>query len=563
MTGRGGAPAVVPPGAVLRPEAELRLRPLDALLHILREEGVERVFGNPGTTELPLLEGLNAAGDIEYVLGVQEASVVAMADGYARSTGRPALVSLHAAGGTANGLVGLLNARRSRTPLVVLAGQQDRRHLVEDPMLSADLAALARPAVKESYDVQHGHDLPVLLRRAFAAATRSPAGPVFLSVPMDLLQEDTPVPVPARGRAARPGPADAGDLAEAARLLASAECPAVVAGDGVGRDGAVAELVALAERLGAAVFHQPMHDGLDFPFAHPLHAGMLPATNAGVRQALTGHDVVLVVGCHAFTPHHFTAVGPIPDGTEVVQLDTDPAELGRTFPCSVALTGALRQSLAALTAALPGASGETYGERPARAETPDDWAGDRLAPLAAVRAVADALPEDAVVVEEAITSGVLLRGVLRLSRPGSYVHTVGGGLGHGIGAAVGTALGAGGRPVVAVLGDGCTLFGLQGLWSAARLGVSVTFVVMNNGEYRTLKETLDAWDGGAGRRGVCPGLDLSPPVVDFQAVAAAFGIPAVRVGSAAELAKHITTATADRGPLLVEVPITGHAPASH
>uniref|UniRef100_A0AAU2JYZ6 Thiamine pyrophosphate-binding protein n=1 Tax=Streptomyces sp. NBC_00049 TaxID=2903617 RepID=A0AAU2JYZ6_9ACTN len=566
-TKTGGAPTVVPPGTVLRPEAELRLRPVDALLHILRDEGVDRVFGNPGTTELPLLDVLNGAPDITYVLGVQEASVVSMADGYARATGRPAVVSLHAAGGTANGLVGLLNAKRSRTPMVVLAGQQDRRHLVEDPMLAADLAALARPAVKESHDVQHGHDLPVLLRRAFTAATRHPAGPVFLSVPMDLLQEETPVPVPARGRAARPGPADPDDLAEAAALLAGAARPAVVAGDGVGREGAVAELVAVAERLGATVFHQPMHDGLDFPFAHPLHAGMLPSTNAGVREALTGHDVVLVAGCHAFSPHHYTPVGPIPEGTEVVQLDSDPAEIGRTFACAVGLSGALRPSLAALARGLAeaGARGAVPSAGPASApETEfcallaDEVPGEPLAPLAAVRAVADSLPEDAVVVEEAITSGVLLRQVLRLSRPGSYVHTHGGGLGHGIGAAVGTALGAAGRPVVAVLGDGCTLFGLQGLWSAARLGVPVTFVVMNNGEYRTLKETLDAWGSDTSRRGVYPGLDLAPPVVDFRAAAAAFGIPSVRVASAGELAKAVAGACADRGPLLVEVPITGH-----
>ncbi|MER7544704.1 thiamine pyrophosphate-binding protein [Actinomadura sp.] len=541
--------------------------PVEALLHILREEGVDRVFGNPGTTELPLLEALAGDPGIEYVLGVQEASVVAMADGYARATGRTAVASLHAGGGTANGLVGLLNARRSRTPLVVLAGQQDRRHLVQDPMLSADLAALARPAVKESHDVQHGHDLPVLLRRAFAAARRAPAGPVFLSVPMDLLAERTPVPVPERGDVGTPGPADPRSLRRAAEALSAAAAPAIVAGDGVGREGAVAELVIVAEALGATVYHQPLHDGLDFPFGHPLHAGMLGPSNEAVRRALSGHDAVLIAGCHAFTPHHYTPAAPIPDGTAVVQLDSDPAEIGRNFPADVGVAGAIRPSLAALAAGLrPDRAAarrrrEEAAERAALRDAPaaEPPAGGRLDPAAAVRAIAGALPGDAVVVEEAITSGILLREALRLRAPGSYVHTVGGGLGHGIGAAVGSALGAPGRPVVAVLGDGCALFGLQGLWSAARLDVPVTFVVMNNGEYRTLKDTLDSRGGPEpGRTAAQACLDLAPPRVDFLAAARTFGIAAQRAGSLTELAEAVAKAAAAQGPRLVEVPITGH-----
>jgi benzoylformate decarboxylase len=385
--------------------------------------------------------------------------------------------------------------------------------------------------------------------------------------------------VPARSAPVVPGVADVGSLRAAAELLAGAMSPAVVAGDGVGRDGAVDALVALAETLGATVHHQPLHDGLDFPYPHPLHAGVLPTTNAGVRDALRGHDVVLIAGCHAFNPHHWTDADPIPTGTRVIQLDDDPAEPGRNFPAAVALLGGIGVTLSALTTELMGghrpdpaavlrrtrqaarrAGEQAAGLTAALREAGGRGTASRLDPFAAAHAIVRGLPTQAIVVEEAITSGVLLRKLLRLDRPGSFLHTVGGGLGHGIGMAVGAALGSPGRPVVCVLGDGCTLFGLQGLWSASRLNVPVTFVVMNNGEYRTLKETLDGWSSSAhGVDGRYPGLDLDPPAMDFRAAATAFDLRSVRVTSPAELTEAVAKSAALEGPQLVEVPITGHA----
>lgn len=542
------------------------MRPVDAVLAVLRDEGVSKVFGNPGTTELPFVEALSRSPEFDYVLGVQEASVVAMADGYARATRRPAFVSLHAAAGLANGLSGLLNANRSRTPLVVTAGQQDRRHLLHDPMLSGDLPGLARAAVKQAVEVQHARDLPVLLRRAFALAVRPPAGPVLLSIPMDLLEEETHVGPPPP-RSGQGGAAPAAGWREAAALLAGAAAPAVVAGDGVGRDDALAEMVAVAESLGATVFHQPMNDGVDFPTAHPLYAGSLEPRNSAIRSALDGHDVVFVVGTRAFTAHHYEPGPPIPEGTSVVQLDDDPDEPGRVFPVALGLVGGIRATLAELAGALAGrvrdapARTEAAGRKHAagRAALRDRalaaYGDAPMDPLAAVHAVVAGLPDDAVVVEEAITSGVLLRRLLPLRRPRSYVHTVGGGLGHGIGAAVGTRLGDPSRPVVAVLGDGCALFGLQGLWSAARHDVPVVFVVMNNGEYRTLKETV----GRRGRigGGRCAGLDLGPPELDFTEAARFFGVEAVRAGSARQVTEAVAKAVASGRPFLVDVPITG------
>jgi benzoylformate decarboxylase len=523
------------------------MNPIDAMLEVLRTEGVEKIFGNPGTTELPLLDALSRAADFEYVLAVQEHSAVAMADGYARATGRTAFVNLHVAAGLANGLIGMLNARRSRTPLVVTAGQQDSRHLVEDPMLAGDLTAMAAAAAKSAVEVRRPEDVPVVLRRAFALAATPPQGPVFVSIPMDLLTEEVDVPVPDRTPLAPLGPATG--LDQAAWILAGADTPAIVAGDGVGRDGAVTQLVNLAERLGATVFHQPMHDRVNFPFTHPLHGGMLPPRNAEIRKTLSGHDVVLVVGCHAFSPHHYTPGPAIPEHMRVVQLDDDPTELGRNFAVQLGLTGGIRASLTELVSQVGRRANHVRATPP-----PQDGRAASVvrAPLdadVAARAIAAGLPADAVLVDEAITVGVELRPLLRLTQPGSFVHTVGGGLGWGVGAAVGTSMARPDRPVVAVLGDGCALFGLQGLWSAARYHVPVLFCVMNNGEYRTLRETLSEFYGP----GQHPGLDLGR--MEWSKAALFFGIAARRVDSDEELREIVASSGALSGPLLVDVPV--------
>ncbi|WP_242902479.1 thiamine pyrophosphate-binding protein [Actinomadura terrae] len=543
------------------------MRPIEALLEIIRDEGVTRIFGNPGTTELPLMDALVEAPDLEYVLGLQEGSVVAMADGYARASRRTAFVSLHVAAGVANGLIGMLNALRSRTPMVIVAGQQDRRHLLQDPMLSGDLVGLASAATKFAFEVQHARDLPTVLRRAFALAARPPAGPVLISVPMDLLEEDVDVDVPARSPVSAPGPAVAG-IADAAAVLAAAERPVVIAGDGVGRAGAVQALVAVAEGLGATVYHQPMNDGVDFPGGHPLYAGMLAPRNAAIRETLAAHDAALIVGCHAFMPHHYTPGSAVPDDLDIIQIDEDPAEIGRNFPVRQGLTGDLAGTLRALAdhLAVPSAKeriqriGTATDQARAKVEAAarDAYGPVPMDPGAAAHAVAAGLPGDAVVVEEAITTGLRLRAVLRQDRPGSYVHTVGGGLGWGIGAAVGTRLADPDRPVVAVLGDGCAMFGLQGLWSAARYEVPVAFVVMNNGEYRTLKDTLDQSGGASAEHGRYVGMDLTGPALDWQAAARLFDIDSVRPESADALRDAVASVKDLTRPLLIEARITGH-----
>lgn len=537
------------------------MRAVDGLLHVLRDEQIDRVFGNPGTTELPFLDALDATG-VPFVLAPHEGAVVSMADGFARATRRPSFVSLHVAAGLANGLIGMLNALRSRTPMVVTAGQQDRRHLVQEPMLSGDLVGIAAAASKQAIEVHRAEDLAVVMRRAFRLAAAPPAGPVFVAIPMDLL--DDPIDaVPARSVVDRRHVA--AGVAEAAELLRSARRPAVLAGDGVGRGDAVSGVVRVAEALGATVYHQPMNDQIDFPMDHALYAGMLPAENTAIRKTLDSHDVVLLAGVRAFAPHHYTPDAAIGPDTRVVQLDDDDEQIARNYPVSAALLGDIHATLQTL-ADLLGPADEDAARRAddvarsvaatrtdERASWPPDTAAGPLEPHAVATCLAESLPAGAILVEEAITTGLLLRRTLRLAEPGSFHHTVGGGLGWGIGAAVGVALGRPDRPVVAALGDGCALFGLHGLWTAARLGTPTTFVVFVNSEYRTLKQTTTGLR--AGREGGFPGMDLAPPSTDWPALSGALGVPGVRIDTCAELGELVAGQSIDNGPLLVEVPV--------
>jgi benzoylformate decarboxylase len=536
-----------------------------ALVELLHSEGVAHVFGNPGTTELPFMDELARTPDIRYLLGLHESVAVSMADGLARASGRPSFVNLHIASGLSNGLSMVLNAKRARTPLVVTAGQQDRRHLLQDPMLGGDLVALAQGAFKHAVEVTRVEDLPVHIRRAFAAAQAPPAGPVFVSIPVDVLEEELPGPLPARSEISPPGAAR--DLDRLAAILLAAEAPAIVAGDGVGRDGAIAELVAVAEALGATVFGEPMYDAADFPATHPLYGGMLPPVNARIRGKLEGHDVVFLVGSHAFSPHYHTPGPGIPPEATVVQIDPDPAELGRNYAVACGLVGGVRASLEALAPLLEGRSPaaaqrlaaaaerrepERAEERTRPAEGPDDD------PAAAARALVAALPDDVVLLEEAITTGLHVRRAYAAERPGSYHHSVGGALGWAIGAGMGVKLARPEAPVVSVVGDGTAMYSIQGLWSAARYELGVLVVVMNNREYRACKQGVGQVVAGEAEGYV--GMDLAPPAIDFAGLAEALGVRGRRAEGADAIAAEVEEALSSGAPSLLEITISGMEP---
>ena len=323
-------------------------RGADVLLEILRSEGVEYIFGNPGTTELPLMDALIGARDIQYIWALQEASAVAMADGYAQAARRPGFLNLHTAGGLGHGMGNLLNAQVSHTPLVVTAGQQDSRHTITDPLLFGDLIQIARPAVKWAQEVAHADQLPILVRRAFHDANAAPAGPVFLSLPMDVMEEMSTVGI------TEPSVIDrhtvAGSLDELAARLAAIEPGRllIIAGDEVYGADAAPEVARVAEMLGAPVYGSSWPSRLPFPTAHPLWAGNMPNKGREIYDKLTGYDAIFALGGKSLITILYSRGPIVPAGCAVYQMSTDVRDLGRTYSTQLSVVGDIRASLRAM-----------------------------------------------------------------------------------------------------------------------------------------------------------------------------------------------------------------------
>jgi benzoylformate decarboxylase len=545
------------------------MRGRELLVQLLIDEGVDRVFGNPGTTELPLVEELSGCNRVQYVLALQEASAVGMADGYAQVTGRPAFVNLHSSAGLGNAIGNLTNAMANGSPMVVTAGQQDRRHLVTDPLLAGDLVGIARPVAKWAEEVHRLQDLGTLLRRAFADAMDWPRAPVFLSLPMDVLDEEaaglSPPPRSTIDRRSVPP-----SLSSAADLLC-ADVPGgvvLVVGDEVAASGGVDSAVRLAETLGAQVFATPLHASAVFPPGHALFRGALPPSAAATRGLLAGFKTVVLLGGRGFMSYPFTEGSPLPDGAQLVHLSPEAEQLGRVHPTRLGLVGDPRATIEALTPLVAAKvdpvavaaevrrlaeahEHRTQGlEEKARAR----WGAVPVHPMAAVHAALRALPAETPVVDEVVTSGPYVRGFHRYTRPHRYFSSRGGGLGWAIPAAVGVSMGLGATPTLCVVGDGSALYSPQALWTAARESLPVVVVVLDNSQYLILKQALQTgYEHGLDDRP--PGLHLDRPPVDFCALARSFGVPGVDVATASELADAVGEAVTRDGPTLVHVTV--------
>jgi benzoylformate decarboxylase len=520
----------------------------EATFELFRKHGMTTIFGNPGSTELPMLAEF--PDDFRYVLGLQEAVAVGMADGYAQASGGPAHVNLHTAPGVGNGMGAIFNAQANHSPLVVTAGQQVRAHItMQANLTNKDATRVVHPFVKWSFEPPRAQDVPHALARAIHTASLAPKGPAFVSLPMDdwnVEAEDASDAVLERTSEPRTGP-DPDAIKELAKRLEGASSPVLVAGPDIDASGAWDDAVALAERQKLPVFASPAPGGgrLGFPEGHPLFQGVLPPAIGPVAETLKGRDLILVIGSSVF-PYYPYIPGPLlPEGASLVAITSDPDEAARAPMGDVILA----DSALALRALLDEVGEANRSEPDPLPEPSAGEESDPMTPTMVHNTLAQVFPDDGIVVLESPSSTLALRNQLRISKPGSYYFGAGGGLGFGLAAAIGVQLAQPDRPVVCVLGEGSAQYAITGFWTAAAYDVPVNFLVLRNEEYSILKWFADVEEvKGA------PGLDL--PALEVAKVAESYGVASKTVSSRDELHSALEAEIGSGKPGLVEVPVT-------
>ena len=539
----------------------------EAFLALLESEGVTHLFGNPGTTELPIMAALPDRPAMTYVMALQEALVVAMADGFSRASGALSACNVHVAPGLGNAMGSLFNANWMGSPIIVTAGQQEQGHGLTEPMLYAPLVPIAQPMVKWAVEVNRLQDLPRIVRRAAKVAMTPPTGPVFISLPGDVLNEQDALELghPTRvDTAGRPSDAALDRLAD--RLLA-ARRPVLLAGHEIATSDALEEAAAVAEALGAPVYQQTVCDGAHFLSEHPAFMGGLSREQRDVRETLSPYDLMFCMGSDVLRMSVFSETDPLPDGMALVQIGLRDWEMGKNYPAEIALRADVKETLAALAGAIErkrGAEGAARAAEALAALETANWTAKREAlrsrtlaradtvpipPELAMLRIVDALPEDAVIVEEGILSGRSLPALYPFRDSRALFGLGSGGIGFAMAGAVGVQMALRDRPVVAVVGDGSAMYSIQALWTAANAKLPITYVIANNGGYRIIKERLKAFHGVE----QYTGMEFKDPQIDFTGLARSMGVAAQRIADPDEIGPAIAESTRRDGPTLLDI----------
>ena len=539
----------------------------EAFLALLESEGVSHLFGNPGTTELPIMAALPDRPAINYVMALQEALVVAMADGYSRASGDLSACNVHVAPGLGNAMGSLYNAKWMGSPIIITAGQQEQGHGLTEPLLYDPLVPIAQPLVKWAVEVNRLQDLPRIVHRAAKVAMTPPTGPVFISLPGDILNEQDALDLGQATRVDTSGrPSDEALNRLADRLLA-ARRPVIVAGHEIATADALREAATFAELLGAPVYQQTVCDGAHFLSEHQAFMGALTRDQREVRETLSPYDLMFCIGSDVLRMSVYSDTDPMPDGLAVVQLGLRDWEMGKNYPSEIALRADVKETLAALAVLIENKRSPAGARRAAAAMAalgPSNWTARReairanalaqtaatpMAPNLAMLRIVDALPKDAVVVDEGILSTRTLPALYPFRDAKAFFGLGSGGIGFAMAGAVGVQLALPDRPVVAIVGDGSAMYSIQALWTAANAKLPITYVITNNGGYRIIKERLKSFHGVE----EYTGMEFKDPQIDFTGLARSMGVFAQQITDPDEIAPAIAESTGRVGPTLLDV----------
>ena len=551
-----------------------KARGAEILLEILRSEGTQFIFGNPGTTELPLIDALVVNPDFRYVWGLQEATAVGMADGYAQASGKPAFVNLHTSGGLGHGMGAIMNAKIARAPMVVTAGQQDLRHILADPLLAADLVGMANPVAKWCFEPNSLDDLPLILRRAFHSSMSPPRGPVFLSLPMNILDEiGSPRVVP-------PSRIELSNVGVGLKELASGLLgfnrgrTVIVAGNDIAELGLGKAIARVAELIGAPVYGASWPSVNNYASIDPFWRGSLPTTAKGISETLGRYDCLLGLGGKSLVSIVYTMRDPIPDSIEFYHISEDANDLGYNDAPKLGIFGNVRATLEALAHELepkvPSAVIKQNIEyarqhkdilwRELMEQTDAAIRGDeKIEPIVAAREVLRPLPDGFSLVDEAPCSNLFTQAMHRSTGGRQYFHNRGGALGWGMPAAIGVSLARDHAPVLCMVGDGSAMYSPQALWSAVHEEVPVVFVVLNNLEYGILKNFMLSQPQYNAKEHGFLAMDICQPKVDFQSLAKSMGVESTFVDSHRKISEAVEAALNTGKPHWIEIAVTGVA----
>ena len=547
-----------------------------ALAEMLVAEGVEYIFGNPGTSETPFLDGLQDYPQLRYIQALQEGTAVGMADGYARATGKPAFANIHIAGGLANGISGLYNAFRGGTPLVLTAGNSDTRMLISEPVLSGDLVEMTEQYTKWSVEVRHASDIPVAIRRAFKEAKTPPTGPVFVSFPWNTLDEEIDFDAVASSEGYFRIRPDAEAVARATELLASAENPVIVVGDRVAQAGAVEQVTRVAELTGARVV-ATAYSEVNFPTAHPQWGGMLNLNSPATARQFENADVVLAVGTDVFASFLYVDVPFLQPEAKLIHMDSNYWEIEKSYPTDVGIMADPRAGMADLAESLDGemtgsqreAAATRAATLAARRERDNERYQERIKPTwdnkpmpveRMMHELAAAAPPDTIIADEAVTSRPAVNRAFDFEKPGDIYGIRGGALGWAMPGALGVKLAHPERPVLAVVGDGASMYTVQALWTASRYNIPVVYAICNNQAYRILKVNMEVYLrdmlDDRERDSDYVGMDFANRL-DLAMMAQAMGVHGERIDDPSDIGPAVRRAFESGKPALLDISISG------
>jgi benzoylformate decarboxylase len=548
-----------------------RITGRSAFLALLKDEGITHLFGNPGTTELPIMHALKDHPDLTYVMAMQESLVVAIADGYSRASGRLVACNVHVAPGLGNAMGSLYNAQFTGTPMILTAGQQEQGHGLMEPLLYGPLVRMAEPLVKWAVEVTRLEDLPRIVRRAAKIATTPPTGPVFISLPGDILNSEAGIDLGRSTRVdTRVKPSDEALQALVARIL-KAERPVIIAGDEIVKSDALLKAAALAEALGCPAFQQSVAYGAHFLSESPCFMGALSRSQPQVRDVLAPYDLMIVLGADPLRMSVHSETDPLPEGLSIVQVGLVEWDLAKNYGAEIAIKADVRETLRALVPALKakgGAALEARAKKGIAALSSNNWTARRAALIEQLKKrserapidpdyltlqMVEALPENAIVVDEGLTSSRQMLSLRPHRDRYAYHALASGGIGWGLPASVGVSIANPDRPVVCFSGDGSAMYSIQSLWTAAHHKLPLNVVIANNGGYRIIKQRLLAFHGDDHY----VGMDFADPPVDFSGLARSLGLEAIRITNPADLKSTLASAFNRPGAKLIEVMVDG------